>query len=145
MALKSIGVFVDATSEGEKRVDYAATLARQCGAHLVGIYVASAVRPEHRSDYYVIGEKAIRACRAWQKGADEIATTLVRRRFEAISAKSGLSVEFRVISRGGLDEDLILGSLHTDLVVIGQYELHDLPGYPSPDRLLCLRAEFRFS
>ncbi|WP_024921741.1 MULTISPECIES: universal stress protein [unclassified Afipia] len=136
MALKSIGVFVDATPEGEKRIDYAAALARQCGAHLAGIYVASAVRPEHRSDYYVVGEKAIRSSRAWQKAADEIAATLVRRRFEAISAKSDLSAEFRVIRRGGPDEDLILGSLHSDLVVIGQRELHELPGYPSPERLL---------
>ena len=61
MTLKNIGVFVDATPEGEKRIDYAATLAHQCGAHLAGIHVVSAVRPEYRSDYYVIGEKAIRA------------------------------------------------------------------------------------
>ncbi len=32
MTLKNIGVFVDATPEGEKRIDYAATLAHQCGA-----------------------------------------------------------------------------------------------------------------
>ena len=136
MALKSIGVFVDATSEGKKRVDYAATLASQCGTHLAGIYVASAVRPEQRSGYYVVGEKAIRASLAWQKAADELAATLVRRRFEAILAKSDLSAEFRVIRRGGLDEDLILGSLHSNLVVIGQHELHELPGYPSPDKFL---------
>ncbi len=37
MTLKNIGVFVDATPEGEKRIDYAATLAHQCGAHLAGI------------------------------------------------------------------------------------------------------------
>ena len=36
MTLKNIGVFVDATPEGEKRIDYAATLAEQCGAHLPG-------------------------------------------------------------------------------------------------------------
>ncbi len=136
MALKSIGVFVDATSEGAKRVSYAATLARECGAHLAGIYVTSAVRPEHRSDHYVVGETAIRASLARQNAADELATIVVRRRFEAISAKSNLSVEFRVIRRGGLDEDLILGSLHSDLIVIGQHELDELPGYPSPDRLL---------
>jgi len=34
MTLKNIGVFVDATPEGEKRIDYAATLAHQGGAHL---------------------------------------------------------------------------------------------------------------
>jgi hypothetical protein len=89
---------------------------------------------------------SIRLLCGWREGnpglarlaesADEIATTLVRQRFEAISAKSDLSVEFRVIRRGGLDEDLNLGSLHSDLVVIGQHELHELPGYPSPERLL---------
>jgi nucleotide-binding universal stress UspA family protein len=136
MALKNIGVFVDATPEGDKRADYAATLAQQCGAHLAGIHVVSAGRPEHRTDYYVIGEKAIRASLAWEKAADEAVTTNVRRRFEAISAKRDLSAEFRVIRRGGPEEDLILSSLHSDLVVIGQRELHELPGYFSPERLL---------
>jgi nucleotide-binding universal stress UspA family protein len=136
MALKNIGVFVDATPEGEKRVDYAATLAHECGAHLAGIHVVAAGRPEHRTDYYVVGEKAIRASLAWEKAADEAVTTTVRQRFEAISAKRDLSAEFRVIRRGGPNEDLILGSLHSDLVVIGQRELRELPGYLSPERLL---------
>jgi nucleotide-binding universal stress UspA family protein len=135
MTLKNIEVFVDATPEGEKRIDYAAALAQQRGAHLAGIHVVSAARPEHRSDYYVVG-KAIQASRAWEKAADEAATTNIRRRFEAISAKHDLSAEFREIRRGGPDEDLILGSLHSDLVVIGQRELHELPGYLSPERLL---------
>jgi len=136
MTLKNIGVFVDATPEGEKRIDYAATLAHQCGAHLAGIHVVSAVRPEYRSDYYVIGEKAIRALLAERKAADEAATSNVRRRFEAISAKRDLSAEFRVIRRGGPDEDLALSSLHSDLVVIGQRELQELKGYTSPEKLL---------
>src|ERR1700682_6259759 len=136
MTLKNIGVFVDATPEGEKRADYAATLAHQCGAHLAEIHVVSAVRKEHRSDYYVVGEKAIRASLASRKAADEAATTNVRRRFEAISARRDVSPEFRVIRRGGPNEDLILSSLHSDLVVIGQRELQELPGYLSPERLL---------
>jgi nucleotide-binding universal stress UspA family protein len=136
MAWKNIAVFVDATPEGEKRVEYAAALAQQCGAHLAGIHVVSAGRPGHRTDYFVVGEKAIRALVAWQKAADEAVTTTVRRRFEAISAKCDLSAEFRVIRRDGPNEDLILSSLHSDLVVIGRRELHELPGYWSPERLL---------
>jgi nucleotide-binding universal stress UspA family protein len=136
MTLKNIGVFVDATPEGEKRIDYAAALAHQCGAHLAGIHVVSAVRPEYRCDYYVIGEKAIRSMFAARKAADEAATSNVRRRFEAISAKRDLSAEFRVIRRGGPDEDLTLSSLHSDLVVIGQRELQELRGYASPEKLL---------
>jgi nucleotide-binding universal stress UspA family protein len=136
MTLKNIGVFVDATPEGEKRIDYAAALAHQCDAHLAGIHVVSAIRPEYRSDYYVIGEKAIRAALASRKAADEAATSDVRRRFEAISAKRDLRAEFRVIRRGGPDDDLTLNSLHSDLVVIGQRELQELRGYASPEKLL---------
>jgi nucleotide-binding universal stress UspA family protein len=136
MALKNIGVFIDATPEGEKRVDYAATLAHECGAHLAGIHVVSASHPEHRTDYFVLGEQAIRAWLAWQAAADEALTKAVRQRFEAISARHDVSAEFRVIRRGGPDEDLILSSLHSDLVVIGQRELHELPGYLSPEGLL---------
>ena len=136
MTLKNIGVFVDATPDGEKRIDYAAALAHRCDAHLAGIHVVSAVRPEYRSDYYVIGEKAIRAALASQKAADEAVTSDVRRRFEAISAKRDLRAEFRVIRRGGPDDDLTLNSLHSDLVVIGQRELQELRGYTSPEKLL---------
>src|SRR5260370_7249228 len=136
MTLKNIEVFVDATAEGAQRAHYAATLAEQCGASLAGIDVGAAGRPGHRSDYYVIGEKVIRSSRASERAADEIATSHVRRRFEEMSAKRDLRAEFRVIRRGGPDEDLILGSLHSDLVVIGQRELHELPGYLSPENLL---------
>jgi nucleotide-binding universal stress UspA family protein len=136
MTLKNIGVFVDATPEGEKRADYAAVLAHQCGAHLAGIHVISAGRLEHPADCFVVGERAIRASLAWQQAADEAVTAAVRQRFEAVSAKRDVSAEFRVIRRDGPDEDLILGSLHSDLVVIGQRELHELPGYLSPERLL---------
>src|SRR5258708_22813759 len=135
MALKNIEVFVDATPEGQKRADYAATLSHQCGAHLAGIHVVSAGRTEHRSDYYVVGT-AIRASRASEKAADDAVTAIVRRRFEEISAKRDLSAEFRVIRRSGPDEDLTLNSLHSDLVVIGQRELQELKGYASPEKLL---------
>jgi len=136
MTLKNIEVFIDATPEGERRADYAATLAHRCGAHLAGIHVISASRPESRADAFAVGEKAIRSSLAWQKAADEAVTATVRRRFEAISAKRDVNSEFREIRRGGPNEDLILNSLHSDLVVIGQRELNELLGYLSAERLL---------
>ena len=136
MALKNIGVFIDETSEGEERADYAAILARRFGARFIGICAVSATRPLHRADYYVVGAKAIKAMFALQEAADEDATAAVRRSFEAISAKHDVSREFRVISRGGPGEDLVQCSLHCDLVVVGQNELHEMPGYSSPERLL---------
>src|SRR5258708_8475825 len=136
MTLKNMGVVVDAKPEVKKRIDYGASLARQCGAHLAGIHVVSAVRPEYRPDYYVVGEKAIRASFAWRKAADEAAATSVRRSFEAISAKRDLSAEFRVIRRGGPDEDLILCPLHSPLRATCQGEVHELPGSFAPANML---------
>jgi nucleotide-binding universal stress UspA family protein len=136
MAMKNIGVFVDTTPEGKNPTDYAATLAHECGAHLVGIHVVTAVRPEHRSNYYVIGEKAIRSVLAEQRAADAAATSNVRQRFEMICAEHDLTAEFRVILRGGTDEDLALSALHFDLVLIGQRELQDLGGDVSPEKPL---------
>jgi nucleotide-binding universal stress UspA family protein len=136
MAFKNIGVFIDATPEGEKRAVCAATIAHQCGARLTGIHVVSASDHEHRADYYVRGEKAIKDMFARRESADECMTATVRRRFETISAKRDVRAEFQVIHRGGPAEDLTLCSLHSDLVVIGQRELHELPGYFSPEKLL---------
>ena len=106
MAMKNIVVFIDATPEGEKRADFAAALAHQCGAHIVGICVVAASRPEHRTDYYMRGA-AIKHALAWQETADEIMTATVRQRFEALAAKRDVNAEFRAIRRGGPDEDLI--------------------------------------
>jgi hypothetical protein len=72
MTLENIGVFVDATPDGEKRIDYAAAPRRICGSPGVSIRLLA------------IGEKAIRAALAARKAADEAATSDVRRRFEAI-------------------------------------------------------------
>ena len=114
-----------------------ATLLHQCGAHLAGIHVVFSGSPGISIRLlHVIGEKAIRALLAERKTADEAATSNVRRRFEAISAKRDLSAEFRVIRRGGPDEDITLSSLHSDLVVIGQRELQELRGSLSPEKLL---------
>jgi nucleotide-binding universal stress UspA family protein len=136
MALKNIGVLIDATPEGAARADYAATLAYRFGARLIGVCAVSASRPLHRNNHYVIGAKAIQAMLASEEAEDENVTAAVRRSFEAISAKHDVSGEFRVIDRGGPSEDLVLCSLHSDLVVVGQNELHQLPGYLSPERLL---------
>jgi nucleotide-binding universal stress UspA family protein len=136
MAFKNIAVFVDATPEGERRADCAATIAHQCGARLIGIHVVSASDHEHRTNYSVRGEKAIRDMFARQASADESVTAAVCRRFETISARREVGAEFQVIRRGGPAEDLTLSSLHSDLVIVGQRELHELPGYLSPEKLL---------
>jgi len=133
--MKNIVVFIDATSEGEQRADFAAELAHQRGAHIVGICVVAASRPEHRTDYYVRGD-AIKEALAWQKTADGIMTATVRQRFEALAVKHDVNVEFRAIRRGGPVEDLIMGALHSDLIVIGQRELRKITGYLSPERQL---------
>ena len=91
MTSKNIGVFVDATPEGEKRIDYAATL-------------APVRRPPCRDSRRVRGSPGVsirllcdrekadpQPCSPSGKRPTRPLTSNVRRRFEAISAKRDLS------------------------------------------------------
>ena len=141
--MKNIVVFIDATPEGDKRADFAATLAHQHGAHIVGISVVAASHREHRTDYYVRGT-AIKDALDQQKTADEIMTATVRQRFEALAAKRDVNAEFRAIRRGGPDEDLILVRFtptwsSSASVSCVSFRITRLPNGS------CSRAELRFS
>ena len=63
MTLKNIGVFVDGTPEGEKRIDYAATLAEQCGADGY-IKKGDFMRFREASVNYVLPDKVLRLLRS---------------------------------------------------------------------------------
>jgi nucleotide-binding universal stress UspA family protein len=136
MALKSIAVFIDGTPGGERRTDYAADLANRYGAHLIGIHVAAPVAEDHPADGFARGRAAIGEVIARYQATEEAAILGVGRRFAARTARQGLGAEFRVIWRNATDEDAVLNSLHSDLVIIGHPDPHDLPNGWTPERLL---------
>jgi nucleotide-binding universal stress UspA family protein len=136
MTFKNIAVLLDPTPEAENRAACAAAIARRSNAHLIGIHVVSAQRPQHRTDYYVRGGQAVSDMIASLDAEDEATSGMVRRRFDAIVSEYDLHAEFRIDRRVASDELLVLNSLHSDLVVVGQRELQELGDHMSPDRLL---------
>jgi len=133
VSFRNIVVFLDPGPDGTKRAEFAASLAAQHGAHLVGVHVVSACTPNLRTDYYLRGSKAITNWLASVRAKDDDIATAIRRTFEAVAANRGLCTEFRIIGRGGSGDDLTMSSLHSDLAIIGQRQLRELPTYFSSE------------
>jgi nucleotide-binding universal stress UspA family protein len=94
---------------------------------------------EHPSLAYARGEKAIRSVIVDRRADEDVAeavAVLVGRRFTALCHARDVDAEFRVIRRDGADDDVILCSLHSDLVIVGHPAPHGLPDDLSPERLL---------
>jgi nucleotide-binding universal stress UspA family protein len=137
--LKTIAVFVDATPEGSRRAGHAAELAHRWGAHLVGLHVLCPDHAEHPSFAFARGEKAIRSVILDRRADEDVAEAvgvLVGRRFAALCHTRDVDAEFRVICQDRADDDAILSSLHSDLVIVGHPAPCGLPGDLSPERLL---------
>lgn len=137
--LKTITVFLDATSSGLKRAAHTATLAQRCGAHVVGVHVTFAGVNLPPSMSYARGREAARQVIEYEHqldGAAEAAAAIVGAKFRAVCATYGVPCEFRQIDRGSSAEDAVINSLHSDLVVVGHPEPHGLPEQMSPERIL---------
>lgn len=137
--LKTITVFLDATSSGLKRAAHTATLAQRWGAHVVGVHVTFAGVNLPPSMSYARGREAARQVIEYEHQLDaaaEAAAAIVGAKFRAVCAIYGVPCEFRQIDRGSSAEDAVINSLHSDLVVVGHPEPHGLPEQMSPERIL---------
>lgn len=137
--LKTITVFLDATSSGLKRAAHTAALAQRCGAHVVGVHVTFAGVNLPPSMSYARGREAARQVIGYEHQLDaaaEAAAAIVGAKFRAVCATYGVPCEFRQIDRGSSAEDAVINSLHSDLVVVGHPEPHGLPEQMSPERIL---------
>src|SRR5882672_3505478 len=136
---RTITVFLDASPSGAKRMAHVVALAQRWGAHLIGVHVVFAGVTPHPSICYVRGESAIRQVIADEcelEAVAEAASVLLGRRFRALCAGASVPGEFRAIRRGRTEEEAVLNSLQSDLVVVGHPEPHGLPDDMSPERML---------
>ena len=136
---RTITVFLDASPSGAKRAAHAVALAQRWGAHLIGVHVVFAGVTPHPSMCYVRGESAIRQVIVDEcdlEAVAEAASVLLGRRFRALCAGASVPGEFRAIRRGRTEEEAVLDSLQSDLVVVGHPEPHGLPDDMSPERML---------
>jgi len=136
---RTITVFLDPSPSGAKRAAHAVALAQRWGAHLIGVHVVFAGVTPHPSMCYVRGESAIRQVIVDEcdlEAVAEAASVLLGRRFRALCAGASVPGEFRAIRRGRTEEEAVLNSLQSDLVVVGHPEPHGLPDDMSPERML---------
>ncbi len=136
---KTITVFLDASSSGQKRAAYAAALAQRWEAHLVGMYVVYAGVMSHPSMSYARGHEAAKHVIDHEQRLDasaEARAAIVAAQFRALCTRLNVPGEFRPIKRGKTAEEAIASSLHSDSVVVGHPEPSGLPDDMSSERLL---------
>lgn len=136
MSLRSLVVFVDPTAVCEARISYAARLAVQHGAHLIGAFVKPNAWQNDRSNAFIQGGGAIREMLERQGLAERKALSDASQRFETLAGREGPSFEFRVIRDDEVGDLARLHCMHTDLVVVGHPAPGGLPSSWSPERML---------
>lgn len=116
MAYKTILVNCDTAPTTPKRIELAADLAQQTGAHLVGLFVrANVVMPAYMEagigpELIVLQEK---------RGKEQAAKA--KAVFDQITQRIGGSVEWREAS-GDVYDQTAMHSRYADLTVMGQYD-----------------------
>tara|TARA_R110002020_G_scaffold210743_1_gene416995 strand:- start:60080 stop:60928 length:849 start_codon:yes stop_codon:yes gene_type:complete len=132
---RDIAVFLDASAAGEKIAVHAAQLARQHGAHLIGIYGVSLTSELDRFAGHARGD-AIRQVVERRRGEEEHKVLAAGRRFADLSGQFGISSELRVVWRDGLDTEAVLRALHSDLIIAAHPKPDNLPAGWLAERLL---------
>ncbi len=119
MPFKSIAVFIGTSPSAEARVLFAARLACRHGAHLIGLYAVPSLMSGSAAESFVLGHTAVREVIAQHRAREDEAIGLAKRSLSAICGRQDISFEFRPLVQAEFGDDLVLNSLHADLVVAG--------------------------
>jgi nucleotide-binding universal stress UspA family protein len=114
MTYKDILVYADAAKAAEARLDVAAKLAADHGAHLVALHVA--VPPYIFVDAGMVVPPGVIE---WQEQYQEQQTAAARKAVDAATRRSGQEMEWRV-DRGDVVDVALLHSRYADVVVVSQ-------------------------
>jgi hypothetical protein len=119
---QTITVFLDASPSGERRARHAVALAQRWGSHVVGVQVVFAGVTLPLSMDFAVGHKAIHSVVAYAQRLDadaEASAAMLAEHFRSLCVRFNVDGEFRPIGRRKTAAEAILGSLHSDLVVVG--------------------------
>jgi nucleotide-binding universal stress UspA family protein len=120
MSIKDILLQVDNRKSFDARMKYAASLAREFGAHITGLYLMS----NWTVPAYVEGQIPVDVLEQQAKRAG-LAAIEAEQQFESHVKSQGLLAEWRVAEGNPLDQ-LVLNARYVDLVIVGQPE-KDVP------------------
>ena len=135
-AWRDIAVFLDASPEGEKIGRQAAELARRFNAHLIGVYGVSRASQTDRFAGFARGTAAMSQVSATRRNEEERKILAAGHRFADLTREYGISSEFRIVWREGLEGDSVLRALQCDLIVSTHPQPDDLPASWSAEWLL---------
>jgi nucleotide-binding universal stress UspA family protein len=134
MALKDIAVFFDPTADGDDWLRLAASMAKTHKARLTGIYVVDHSRPRHS---YVRGHCAIQSMIESRFVSEQRSAVQGGKRFTNVVAQYTIQTNFRAVCGvSDTSHHIVLNSLLSDMVVIGQKAPHGLPESWRPEHLL---------
>ena len=119
MPFKSIAVFIGTSPSAEARVLFAARLACRHGAHLIGLYAVPSLMSGSAAESFVLGHTAVHEVIAQHRAREDEAIGLAKRSLSAICRRQDVSFEFRPLVQAEFGDDLVLNSLHADLVIAG--------------------------
>lgn len=118
-ALRSIALMLDDTQYGSRIGQHAAKIARNHGAHLIGIYYVSPFS-EHLKSSYARGTQAIADVIETLRQEHEEKALTASRHLESLGREHGISIEFRVVwGRTDAQESAVVHALYCDLVITG--------------------------
>lgn len=136
---KTITVLLDPSAAARNRAVHAVALAQRWGSHLVGVYLVDADAAESPCMSFAAGGSAMRDVIAYEarlNGDAEAEVSAVEKGFLALCAQFAVAGEFRVIGRDGSAKDILLHTLHSDLIVVRPTEAYNLRDVATPERLL---------
>lgn len=137
MPFKSIAVFIGTSPSAETRVAFAARLACSHGAHLIGLYAVPSLMSGTAAESFVLGHTAVHEVIAQHRAREDEAIRLAKQSLSAICGRQGTSFEFRPLVLAEFGDDLVLNSLHADLIIAGGHPGNGgLPNGWSAERLL---------
>jgi nucleotide-binding universal stress UspA family protein len=119
MPFKSIAVFIGTSPSAEARVSFAARLACRHGAHLIGLYAVPSLMSGSAAESFVLGHTAVHEVITQHRAREDEAIRLAKQSLSTICGRQGTSSEFRPLVQAEFGDELVLNSLHADLIVAG--------------------------
>jgi nucleotide-binding universal stress UspA family protein len=116
MGIKNLLVVADSSDASESRVEAAASLAAEHGAHLVGLYIFPLLEPDPTRPDPLI-DKIVTA---YIREDQELARA-ARLRFDAASDRHGIKSEWRTAG-GFASEEAAVHARYADLSIVGQID-----------------------
>jgi nucleotide-binding universal stress UspA family protein len=114
MGIKNLLVVIDSSDASESRVEVAASLAVEHGAHLVGLYIFPLLEPDPTRPDPLI-DKIVTA---YIREDQELARA-ARLRFDAASDRHGIKGEWRTAG-GFASEEAAIHARYADVTIVGQ-------------------------